>query len=77
MADSWLTAISNVSAPRRRQKSASGGLSADVQVYGQAPVRLTAADGRVSQFPRVWASVATPDGRSGVGWVEWNRNLAE
>ena len=54
-----------------------GGLSADVQVYGQAPVRLTAADGRVSQFPRVWASVATPDGRSGVGWVEWNRNLAE
>lgn len=42
---------------------------------GHAPVRLTAADGRVSQFPRVWASVSTADGRNGVGWVEWNRNL--
>jgi hypothetical protein len=31
----------------------------------------------VSQFPRAWVSVSTADGRSGVGWVEWNRNLAE
>ncbi|OBG24550.1 phosphotransferase [Mycobacterium sp. 852002-51057_SCH5723018] len=53
-----------------------GGLTADVEVRGQAPVRLTAADGRVSQFPRVWVSISTADGRSGVGWIEWNRNLA-
>src|SRR5262249_22216819 len=52
-----------------------GELAAEVEVRGQAPVRLTAADGRVSQFPRVWASITTADGRSGVGWVEWNRNL--
>jgi len=31
----------------------------------------------VSQFPRAWARIATADGRSGVGWVEWNRNLPE
>ena len=53
-----------------------GELTADVDVRGHAPVRLTAADGRVSQFPRAWASISTTDGRTGVGWVEWNRNLA-
>lgn len=53
-----------------------GDLTADVEVRGQAPVRLTAADGRVSQFPRVWGTVRTADGRTGVGWLEWNRNLA-
>ncbi|SPM26590.1 phosphotransferase [Mycobacterium terramassiliense] len=52
-----------------------GGITADIEVRGQAPVRLVAADGRVSQFPRAWVSVSTADGRAGVGWVEWNRNL--
>jgi hypothetical protein len=52
-----------------------GGLAATVDVRGHAPVRLVARDGRVSQFPRVWATVGTADGRSGVGWLEWNRNL--
>ena len=52
-----------------------GELTADVDVRGHAPVLLTASDGRVSQFPRAWASVRTADGRDGVGWVEWNRNL--
>jgi hypothetical protein len=28
----------------------------------------------LGDFPRAWASVVTDDGRSGVGWVEWNRN---
>ncbi len=37
-------------------------------------MRLVAKDGRVSQFPRVWATVNTADGRTGVGWMEWNRN---
>jgi hypothetical protein len=54
-----------------------GDITADIEVRGYAPVRLTANDGRVSQFPRAWVSVSTADGRSGVGWVEWNRNLAE
>ena len=50
-------------------------ITADVRVRGHAPVLLTADDGRVSQFPRVWVTVETPDGRRGVGWLEWNRNL--
>jgi hypothetical protein len=53
-----------------------GDITADVEVRGQAPVKLTAADGRVSQFPRAWVSITTADGRTGVGWMEWNRNLA-
>jgi hypothetical protein len=51
-----------------------GGVTATVDVRGHAPVRLVAQDGRVSQFPRVWATVTTADGRTGVGWLEWNRN---
>ncbi|MGW0158932.1 DUF7064 domain-containing protein [Mycobacterium sp. NPDC003323] len=50
------------------------GVVAVAQVQGQAPVLLTAQDGRVSHFPRAWATVSTADGRSGVGWLEWNRN---
>jgi Ecdysteroid kinase-like family len=52
-----------------------GGITATVDVRGHAPVRLVAPDGRISQFPRVWATVTAADGRTGVGWLEWNRNL--
>ena len=52
-----------------------GGITATVDVRGHAPVRLVSFDGRTSQFPRVWATVSTADGREGVGWLEWNRNL--
>jgi hypothetical protein len=51
-----------------------GDLTAAVQIMGHAPVLLTSTDGRVSQFPRAWATVTTTDGRTGVGWLEWNRN---
>jgi hypothetical protein len=51
-----------------------GDLTAAVQIMGHAPVLLTSTDGRVSQFPRAWATVNTADGRTGVGWLEWNRN---
>ncbi|MFZ0231182.1 MAG: phosphotransferase [Mycobacterium sp.] len=51
-----------------------GGFAAAVDVRGHAPLRLVANDGRISQFPRVWATVSTADGRTGVGWLEWNRN---
>jgi hypothetical protein len=52
-----------------------GGIAATVDVRGHAPLRLVAKDGRISQFPRLWAAVTTDDGRTGVGWLEWNRNL--
>jgi hypothetical protein len=51
-----------------------GDLTATIDIRGHAPVLLTAPDGRVSHFPRAWAAVTTDDGRTGVGWVEWNRN---
>ena len=51
-----------------------GPLIATIEVRGHAPVRLDAPDGRVSFFPRAWATVQTTDGRHGVGWLEWNRN---
>ncbi len=51
-----------------------GGVALTVDINGHAPVLLTATDGRVSQFPRAWATVTTADGRTGVGWLEWNRN---
>ena len=51
-----------------------GDVTATIEIKGHAPVPLTAPDGRVSQFPRAWATVTTGDGRTGVGWVEWNRN---
>jgi Phosphotransferase enzyme family len=51
-----------------------GAITASADVLGHAPLRLVAKDGRVSHFPRVWATVNTADGRTGVGWLEWNRN---
>jgi len=51
-----------------------GGVTATIDVRGHAPLRLVAGDGRISDFPRVWATVSTADGGSGVGWLEWNRN---
>lgn len=54
-----------------------GDIEVAVDIVAHAPVRLVAPgdDGRVSQFPRAWAKVRTADGRSGIGWLEWNRNL--
>ncbi|SEH76612.1 Ecdysteroid kinase [Mycolicibacterium rutilum] len=51
-----------------------GDVVATFEPKGNAPVLLTSTDGRVSQFPRAWGTVTTADGRTGVGWVEWNRN---
>jgi hypothetical protein len=53
---------------------APGPLTAIINIRGHAPVRLVALDGRVSFFPRAWAAVETTDGRTGVGWLEWNTN---
>nr|WP_205267780.1 phosphotransferase [Mycolicibacterium sphagni] len=52
-----------------------GSVQAEVGIRGHAPVRLVGPEGQISQFPRSWVTVETADGRSGVGWVEWNRNL--
>jgi hypothetical protein len=38
------------------------------------PLLLTAPDGRITHFPRAMCRMTSEDGRSGLGWVEWNRN---
>ncbi len=57
-----------------RLEMSPGDVTATIDVRGHAPVLLTSSNGRVSRFPRAWATVTTIDGRTGVGWVEWNRN---
>ncbi len=48
-------------------------LDLDVQPLAFGPLRLEAPDGRISLFPRAMCRVRTADGRTGIGWVEWNR----
>lgn len=71
-----------------REQVRPDGLIASARVtYGQelaleakplafGPLRLVASDGRVSQFPRAMCEVLADDGRRGVAWVEWNRNVS-
>jgi hypothetical protein len=49
-------------------------LTLAVQPIAFGPLLLTAPDGRVSQFPRAMCRVVADDGRTGMAWVEWNRN---
>ena len=45
----------------------------DIDPIAFGPVVLTATDGRTSRFPRAVARFSTQDGRSGLGWIEWNQ----
>jgi len=51
-----------------------GAVEATADIQGHGPLRLEAPDERVAWFARAWATITTSDGRSGVGWIEWNRN---
>jgi hypothetical protein len=51
------------------------GLVVDATPLGHGPLRLEDDSGRVAHFPRAWALLQTDDGRRGIGWIEWNRNL--
>ncbi len=48
-------------------------LELEVRPLAFGPLRLEAPDGRVSLFPRAMCAVRAADGRTGSGWVEWNR----
>lgn len=45
----------------------------EVEPMAFGALRLEAPDGRLSLFPRAMCRVRADDGRTGVGWVEWNR----
>jgi Phosphotransferase enzyme family len=48
-------------------------LTLAVEPLAFGALRLEAPDGRLSHFPRAMCRIRTADGRTGVGWVEWNR----
>jgi hypothetical protein len=50
------------------------GLDLRVEPLAFGPLVLVAPDGRISDFPRALCRVHADDGRTGVGWLEWNRN---
>jgi hypothetical protein len=53
--------------------SAPPALEIEVDPVAFGPLRLQAPDGRLSLFPRAMCRVRAGDGRTGTGWVEWNR----
>ncbi|HVY08588.1 MAG TPA: hypothetical protein VG650_05005 [Mycobacteriales bacterium] len=48
-------------------------LVVDVEPIAFGPILLTSPDGRVGHFPRAAARFTAADGRTGVGWIEWNQ----
>ena len=63
-----------VSAAVLRLGEVDDALVIEVSPRGFGPLRLEAPDGRVTHFQRAMADFRTADGRSGVGWIEWNIN---
>jgi Phosphotransferase enzyme family len=49
-----------------------GGYELRVTPVAFGPLRMDADDGRRSYFPRALCEVVAADGRTGVGWLEWN-----
>ncbi len=58
---------------RARAVVGPGRLELRIEPVAFGPMVLTAPDGRVSRFPRGLARFAADDGRSGLGWIEWNQ----
>jgi hypothetical protein len=54
--------------------SGPGDLTLEIEPIAYGPILLRAPDGRTSHFARAMARVTTGDGRTGSGWIEWNRN---
>ncbi len=50
------------------------GFAVELEPIGFGAHLLRSDDGRVSHFPRAACRVRAADGRSGLGWIEWNRN---
>jgi hypothetical protein len=44
----------------------------DVEPLAFGPLLLRAPDGRTTHFQRAMARVSSPEGRTGLGWIEWN-----
>jgi hypothetical protein len=51
-------------------------LALEIEPLHFSPVLLTGPDGRTSRFPRALCRYRAADGRTGVGWTEWNQPAA-
>jgi hypothetical protein len=51
-----------------------GDVALDVEPLAFGAILLEAPDGRISHFPRAMVRLRADDGRTGLGWMEWNRN---
>jgi len=49
-----------------------GGHVMEVEPLAFGPLAMTSPDGRTTHFQRAMARVRTGDGRTGLGWIEWN-----
>jgi hypothetical protein len=49
------------------------GLDLAVEPIAFAPLRFDHPDGRVDHFPRAMTRFTAADGRTGLGWIEWNQ----
>ena len=52
------------------------GLKLDVEPLAFGALRLVSPDGRATNFPRAMCRMRSDDGRTGLGWAEWNLNQA-
>lgn len=50
-----------------------GAVDLRIEPLAFGPLVLEAPDGRSSRFPRALARFDATDGRSGLGWIEWNQ----
>ena len=50
-----------------------GDLDLRIEPLAFGPVVLESPDGRLSRFPRAVARFVAADGRTGLGWIEWNQ----
>jgi len=49
------------------------GLDLAVEPIAFAPLRFDHPDGRIDHFPRAMTRFTATDGRTGLGWIEWNQ----
>jgi hypothetical protein len=57
-----------------RLELAPGDLALAVEPLAFGPLRLVSHDGRATSFPRAMCRFRSGDGRTGLGWAEWNLN---
>jgi hypothetical protein len=50
-----------------------GLIDVSIEPLAFGPLLLTSSDGRTSRFPRALARFSDSEGRTGLGWVEWNQ----